>query len=65
MGDPHPPDRRAVRASLSDEEPERVRAFAEIEEEVARLLGGPSTVVVGGDAQNVHVPALTSNTNGT
>jgi hypothetical protein len=43
---------------VSDEELERVRALAEIEEEVAGLLSGPRAVGVGGDAEDVHVPRL-------
>ena len=33
-----------------------VGAFAKVHEQVAGLLGGPRPGVVGGDAQDVHLP---------
>jgi hypothetical protein len=43
---------------VPDEEPERLRTRAEVQQEVAGLLGGPRPVGVGGDAEDVHVPGL-------
>jgi hypothetical protein len=50
---------------VADEEPERFRALAEVQEEVAGLLGGPRPVGVGGDAEDCTYRVSISSANST
>ena len=53
-----PPDEelgaRCVAVPVADQEPESVRALAEVHEKVAGLLGGPGAGGMGGDPGDVH-----------
>jgi len=42
--------------AVPDEEAERSGPVAEVHDQVAGLLGGPSAIRVGGDAEGMHVP---------
>jgi len=43
---------------VADQELEICGAVAEVHQQVASLLGGPRAVGMGGDPEDVHVPAL-------
>jgi hypothetical protein len=47
--------RRELTGAIPDEEPEPGGAVAEVRDEVAGLLGGPGSVGMSGDAQDVEV----------
>jgi hypothetical protein len=47
--------RRELTGAIADEEPEPGGAVAEVRDEVAGLLGGPGSVGMSGDAQDVEV----------
>jgi len=53
-------DRGEARGELPgpvpDQEPEARRAITQVHQQVADLLGGPGSVRVRGDIENVHVP---------
>jgi len=50
--------RRKFAVAVADQELEVAGAFAEVHEQVAGLLRGPSSGGAGGDAQDVHAPGL-------